>query len=155
MPPKVRRKTRQKSGELGAPSELPDVGALPTNKEIIASVESDLDKNDASGHPKHRAQLEKGAYARVRDALIKKHLDVNPKLALIPEKKIDEKINHLHQQSKKAKRNNLRGKEEKIFHEKFLRLFDIIACKCEIINCGGGPACRRMHWLPCAVKMSS
>ena len=77
------------------------------------------------------------------------------RLSLIPEKAIDEKIQRLHQQSKTAKRNNLHGKEAKAFEDKLLRLFDIIACKCEIINCGGGPACRRMHWLPCAVQMSS
>ena len=93
----VRRNTRQKSGELGAPSELPDVGALPTNKEILASVEADLDKNDASGYPQFRTHNEQGWYEKVRKALVKKHSDLYPKLSLVTNSsRIEEKIRHLH-----------------------------------------------------------
>ena len=49
------------------------------------------------------------------------------RLSLIPEKAIDEKIQRLHLQSKKAKRNNLRGKEAKAFEDKLLRLFEAAA----------------------------
>ena len=143
MASKVRRKTRQKSGDLGAPSELPDVGALPTNKEIIASIEDDLDKKDTTGgQPKHRTQLEKSSYDVVKKALIKKHHDVNPNLPLLQDRVLDLKIERLHQQSKKAKRNYLKPKEAKAFEDNLHRLFDIIACKCEIVKCGEGQSCR-------------
>ena len=63
MPAKVRR-TRQKSGELGAPANLPDVGQLPTNKEVIASIEAELEMLDTSGNQKHRAQKEDTAFEK-------------------------------------------------------------------------------------------
>ena len=143
MPAKVKRRTRQKSGDLGAPSELPDVGVLPTNKEIIASVENELDKKDASGgHAKTRAYFEKDSYVIVRDALIRKYLEVNPKLPLLSDKHVEQKIARIHQQSKKAERKHLKPKEAKLFKENLLRLCDIVACRCDIINCGGGEDCR-------------
>ena len=148
MAPKVKRKTRKSSGDLGLPSDLPDGGALPTNKEIIASVEAELDKRDASGHPKHRIKFEREAYRTVTNSLIRKHQHVNPKLPLVPEHIIVTKILRLHRQSKMFKSNKLHPREAKPFNDKFLRLFDIIACKCEIINCG-------LHWLPCPLPMPS
>ena len=141
MPAKVRR-TRQKSGELGAPANLPDVGQLPTNKEVIASIEAELEMLDTSGNQKHRAQKEDTAFEKVRDSLIEKYRDVNPSLPLISANGMLLKIQRLHQRSKKAQRKSFKPKEAKQFKDDFLRLFDIIACKCEIINCGGGKACR-------------
>ena len=131
MAPKVKRKTRKASGDLGGPSELPDIGALPTGKDIISAVEAELDKKDSSGHTKHRAVFETEAYQAVKTALIKKYMDVNPKLSLIPEKKIVEKIQRLHQTSKKSKRANYKsqGKDARWFNERLPRLFDVIACK--------------------------
>ena len=43
MPPKS-IKTRKKSGDVGAPSALPDVGVLYINKDIISAIDNELSK---------------------------------------------------------------------------------------------------------------
>ena len=42
------RKTRRQSGDFGAPAELPDAGALPTNTDVIAAVKYEVTKSEAT-----------------------------------------------------------------------------------------------------------
>ena len=42
------RKTRRQSGDFGAPAELPDAGALPTNRDVIAAVKYEVTKSEAT-----------------------------------------------------------------------------------------------------------
>ena len=44
MPPKG-RKTRQSSGDFGPSSELPEAGALPTTKDVVASINFEIEKS--------------------------------------------------------------------------------------------------------------
>ena len=37
-------KTQKSSGEVGAPAELPDGGTLAINKDVIAAINSEMDK---------------------------------------------------------------------------------------------------------------
>lgn len=137
MAPKAVR-TRQKSGELGAPSALPDAGALPTNKDVIAAINHEIDKS--TEHSK--SDKEKEAIKQVKDFVIKKFQDVNPALPLLQESGVVQKMTRLFESSKKATQKQLKAKVFKLFKERLHHLFDIVACNCEIINCGGDQACR-------------
>ena len=137
MGPKVVR-TRQKSGDLGAPSALPEAGSLPTNKDVIAAVTHEIE----TSREQSKNDKQKVAIIEVKDSVVKKFHEVNPALPLIQEGSVVKKMTRLFETSKKAKRKQLKPKELNLFSEKLNHLFDIIACTCEIINCGGGQACR-------------
>jgi hypothetical protein len=137
MAPKV-VKTRQKSGELGAPSALPGAGALPTNKDVIAAIQHKMDKST----DETKSGKEKEAIKQVKDDVIKKFQDANPALPLLQDYSVVTKLTRLFESSNKANRKQLKASVFKLFKEKLHRLFDIVACNCEIINCGGDQACR-------------
>ena len=120
------------SGLLGAPSELPAVGALPTNKDILAAIEHEValkekEVSDAINH--------------VRDELIKNYKEVIPFVPLISEMSISVKLKRLYETNKLAGQHKLKTIIFKNFKGKLDRIFDIIACQCEIISCGGGQSC--------------
>lgn len=133
MGPKPRVRTRQKSGDVGAPADLPDTGALYVNKDIISAVDSILDIPNKTAHD---------AFVEVTATVVKKFKEVNPVLNLLSNKVIITKMKRLHADSLKLKRNQLTKKVKENFKGKLPRLFDILSCQCEIINCGGGKACR-------------
>ena len=136
MGPKVR--TRKNSGEIGAPSDLPDIGALPTNKDVINALQYEVNK--ATGQTKTAKENE--AIEDVKNSVVNKFKEVNPTLPLIQENSVIRKLNRLYETSCKQKRHQLTAKAFNSFIERLPHLFDIIACQCEIINCGGGQACR-------------
>ena len=132
--PTQKVRTRHKSGDVGAPTDLPDAGALFVNKDIIAAVDSVMEKSpNISAH---------GACIEVTKNVIQKFMDLNPVLTLLSEKVIINKMKRLHVESVKYKRNKMTQKVKENFKYKLPRLFDIISCQCEIVNCGGGKACR-------------
>ena len=67
MGPKV-KKTQRSSGDIGAPSELPDVGALYTNKDVIAAINNKVDQSSDAA----------AAVNKVKDAIKKKFHEIIP-----------------------------------------------------------------------------
>ena len=69
MGPKARKKkTRRQSGDSGAPAELPDAGALPTNKDVIAAVKHEVSKSEDMTNEDKEVE----ALINVKDAVLKK-----------------------------------------------------------------------------------
>ena len=134
MGPNQKVRTRKKSGDVGAPTGLPDAGALFVNKDIIAAINSELETN-----PDMSVQM---ASVKIKDSVVQKFMELNPLLTLLSEKVIITKMKRLHGDSVKFTSNKMSAKQKSNFKEKITRLFDIITCQCEIINCGGGKACR-------------
>ena len=134
MGPKQKVRTRKKSGDVGAPTGLPDAGVLFVNKDIIAAINNELETN-----PNMSVQM---ASVKVNGIVVQKFMELNPLLTLLSEKAIITKMKRLHADSVKFKSNKMSPKQKQNFKEKLTQLFDIIACKCETINCGGGKACR-------------
>ena len=127
-------KTRNKSGDSWVPLDLPDTGALFVNKDIISAVENELGKE-----PKLKVSC---AIEKVRKSVIEKFLQVNPALPLLSSKAVSTKISRLYSKSIKFKSNKVTAKVSSLFKDSLYKLFDIISCQCEIINCGGDKACR-------------
>ena len=132
MPPKSTPKTRTKSGEVGPPSALPETGALPVNKDIIAAIDHEITKGLSVNE----------ALVEVKGQIINKFKNVNPSLNLSKEDVIRVKMKWLYDKAVKLRRKQLVGNAATIFKERLNKLFDIITCQCEIVNCGGGKACR-------------
>ena len=133
MSPKTAR-TRQKIGDVGTPSVLPDAGALYTKKDIIAAINNELTKS-----PKISVHE---AIVNMRDSVMQKFLDINPALHLLSLQNVNREMKRLHEESVKFKNNKLTAKHGTSFKDRLSRLFDIITCKCDIVNCGGGTSCR-------------
>ena len=131
MGPKV-KKTRRSSGDIGAPSELPDVGALYTNKDVIAAINNEVDQSSDAA----------AAVNKVKDAIKKKFHEIIPTVPIIPEKALYVKVKRLHDLSINAKNKKLKAKVFKTYKEKLNRLFDPIVCQCEIVKCEGREKCR-------------
>jgi hypothetical protein len=119
---------------VGAPAALPETGALFVNKDIIAAVEEKLESS-----PEISVQ---DAVSRVKDDVMKKFLDINPNLKLQPDNSVYIKMKRLHDSFLNFKQKRMTARQSKVFTEKLPKLFDCIACQCEIVNCGGGLACR-------------
>ena len=66
------RKTRRQSGGFGAPAELPDAGALPTNRDVIAAVKYEVTKSEATTNEDKEIE----ALIHVKDAVLKRSLSV-------------------------------------------------------------------------------
>ena len=140
MGPKV-KKTRRSSGDIGAPSELPDVGALYTNKDVIAAINNEVDKS-SNIFDSNKSSDEAAALNKVKDAIKKKLHEIIPTVPIIPEKALYVKLKRLHDVSINAKQKKLKAKVFKTFKEKLNRLFDPIVCQCKIEKCEGREACR-------------
>ena len=124
MPPKSVR-TRQKLGEVGASSALPDVGVLYTNRDLIAVISDEMIKS-----PKLSTHE---AIVNVRVSVMQKFLDINPTLHLLSLQNVTRKMKRLYEESVKFKHNKLTAKHATSFKERLPRLFDIITCKCNIL----------------------
>ena len=74
--------------------------------------------------------------------MIEKFLQVSPALPLLSSKAVSTKISRLYSKSIKFKSNKVTAKVSSSFKDSPYKLFDIISCQCEIINCGGDKACR-------------
>ena len=119
MPFKSAVKTRNKSGEVGAPSALPETGSLPVTRDVIAAVDHEI----AKGLSVPETLVE------VRDEIVKKFRAVNPTLSLLNDDVIRVKIKRLHEKAVKLKRKKFVGNIAAAFKEKIDRLFDIIKCQ--------------------------
>ena len=138
MPPKCRR-TRQSSGDFGASAELPEAGALPTAKDVIASINFEIEKSTKET----KNEKEKEATDIVAKHLVKKYNLLIPKVPILSEKSVNHKVSRLLETAKLFKQNKLKTKPKKHFNENINKLFDIIACSCEFIKCGEGSACSK------------
>ena len=90
MPPKCRR-TRQSSGDFGASAELPEAGALPTAKDVIASINFEIEKSTKET----KNEKEKEATDIVAKHLVKKYNLLIPKVPILSEKSVNHKVSRL------------------------------------------------------------
>lgn len=121
MPPKSHA-TRQKTESLGIPTTLPDTGALFVNSDIINALSAELLK--CSGL--HEAAIS------LLPGVLRKYTEVNPRLPLIQEQSIKNKMMRLFEQFKQYASNKMKAVAARKFKEKLPRLFDIIFCQCNI-----------------------
>ena len=119
------RTTRWQSGDFGAPAELPDAGALPTNKNVIAAVKYEITKSEA----KSEEDKEVEALIKVKDSVLKKHKEVCPLVPIIEEHSVYVKVKRLFDTNKNAEQKKLKAKVFVTCKNNMDRLFDIIACK--------------------------
>ena len=113
MGPKQKIQTRQKTGDVGAPSNLPDIGSLFVNRDIIAAIDNELEKSPQT--TVHEACVE------VTGSVMRKFGDLNPALSLIPMKSVTKKMMRLHENSVKYKRKQMTPKVKENFREKLQR----------------------------------
>lgn len=123
MPPK-QKPTRLKTNSVGIPEKLPDIGALYVNSDIINAVSAEL-VNQPSLTTSEAAQ-------NIIPSIVRKYQEVNPRLVIIQDQSIKNKIVRLYDQYKQYSRKQLKADTSRRFQDKLPRLFDIIFCQCQI-----------------------
>ena len=71
-------KTSHRSGDFGAPADFPSAGAYPTNSDVIAAVNHEIEKSVSS-----KDEKEKEAIQIVKDLVINKFREVSPLVSII------------------------------------------------------------------------
>ena len=133
MPSKCRR-TRQSSGDVGASAKLPEAGAIPTAKDVIASINFKIEKSTKETEK----EKEREAIDIVAKHLVKKYNLLIPKDPILSEKAVNLKVSRLLETAILLKQNKLKTTAKTHFNENINKLFDIIACSCKFIKCGEG-----------------
>ena len=138
-PRKHKIQTRKSSGAVGAPSELPEVGALYTNQDVLSALAAKAIANNGEVTKEHMEELS--------DEIINKYLRVNALLAVMDKTSVIQKIKRLNDQNQKLKRKYLSAKQIQNFKEKLPKLFDILICQCRIIPCISREYCQTTEQL--------
>jgi hypothetical protein len=128
--PVVAGRTRTASGDAGAPSPLLHPGLLNDNRDVIAAVKFENINLDT-----------KEAIEKVTEQIKQKFNMVNPKLPLISNQNIMQKITRLMQTEHDFKRKKLSKAKAKNFTQKQSKLFDVISCQCKIFECSRPETC--------------
>ena len=92
---------RQHSGIFGESAKLPEDGALPTTKGVVASINFEIENS-----PKAlKSEKEKEATENVTKSLVKKYVLLIPKVPLLLKKRLTRKCHVCLKQLKKLSKN--------------------------------------------------
>ena len=128
MPGKKRKRTR--SGLIGCPPcELPDISSCFTNSDIISALKNEILKN-ASFSVREAASC-------IKEKVVDKFKQINPRIVLLEEKSILYKMTLLYDDFQLLMSNKLKASKKTKFQDSLSKIFDIIKCKCKIFPCGG------------------
>ena len=138
MPPKKKQKTRSSWSCFGAPAKLPDTGCPYTLKEVLAAVSLEAGKDTFPSQAN---------YETVEKLVRFKFLQGNPKLPLISESSATKKMDRDMENVRLLDSHKLSAKKKKNLLSRLDKIFDLVLCQCQIVDCGEDHDCSGAHVL--------
>ena len=127
MPPKGRT-TRHSSGPASCPPcELPDANQLYTNQDILSALRMEQSTNPDSDTRDIAKKLE--------PLIRRKWQEVNPCLKLNQPESVIQKIIRIDETANLIKVKKITAKKKDFFIDSLAKLFDILVCRCPILDC--------------------
>ena len=132
------RKTRQDIAKNIVKAEELPVSDLPTVRDVLAKMVFDRDKHKMESNKNVEVKVLAESLIPEIKALYRK---VNSNLVVNGDKTILKKLIHDYKLMKDLERSGQSGKKRQDFEVKLGKLFDIVNCKCQILNCEEFPHC--------------
>ena len=123
---------------FGAPAILPDTGCLYTLKEVLAAVSLEAGKDTFPSQAN---------YETVEKLVRFKFLQGNPKLPLISESSATKKMERDMENVRLLDSHKLSAKKKKNLLSRLDKIFDLVLCQCQIVDCGEDHDCSGAHVL--------
>ena len=138
MPPKKKSKTRSDFSCIRDPPELPDKGSLYTLREVLSAIAFE---SEAKNLPLQTISH----FGTVEKAVRHKFMESNPRLPLITEEAALKKIGRDIDAVDLLDRHWLSAKRKKNLLSRLDKIFDLVTCQCEILECSDSHGCSGAH----------
>ena len=122
-----KKKNRHCQPCYGAPDILPDTGFLVTMRDVMTAVDFEkLQQPDV---------VNIKIYETVEKKVRQKFHQANPRLPLITESSATNKIRRAFDSADLLDKKRLKSKRKKYFIDSFDKVFDLVICQCELVDC--------------------